>query len=259
MTTVNGRPASRPLASGAALGLLVLLASGCSDEGVTDPSHRLADRVQLSESRVLCTSLGEIFTVEATVVDEGGRPVDVGVAWSISDDGIVESLGDARFACRANGSTTVRATALPGGPGAPSGSLPFATVAVTVEQRPVGLGLRTEMIASAPERTLHLWFVGHSRTLQAWSVDALGNPMHLVEDPVTWHSEDESVGSVHAGVVTAEKHGRTTVHAAAGAFEGAIEVDVHALLTLRSCLAGPAGGADGPCTERTMTVAEEGR
>lgn len=257
MRTRNGRTTLRTLGPGTVLGLVLTLAAGCGDDGATGPSARLADRIELSESRILCSSLGEIFAVEATVLDEEGNALAGGVTWTVSEPDVVEALGDGRFACRANGTTTLQAR--PGDPGAQAGSPPVATVEVTVEQRAVALGLGTEMFVAPSNRTLQLWSLGQSRELLAWSVDALGNPMDPVNDLLGWESEDDEVGSVHAGVVTAERHGRTAVHATADGFTGTIEVNVDARLTLRSCLGAPDPGGEGPCAEVTMTVAEEGR
>lgn len=115
-------PVRTSLALCLSFGLLFLAACGSDDS--LEPSS--AFRIELSESQVTLTSIGQNRLLVATISDMGGDPVDADVIWTTSNPAVVQVNGVGLLTATGAGSATVTAS---------SGDL-SATAAIEVEQTP---------------------------------------------------------------------------------------------------------------------------
>ena len=265
-------PIRKPLIQGlrlfsrsGALFTALVCAGGCNDSPTPSevvPGAEPAEIV-LSTSEVLCESLLEDFHIEVTVLDRQGRVMPaVPLEWTLAGEGIVELRGESDFRSLANGITSLNVTIAqdypsisPGGYEAPK---PWATVTVTVQQRPVGLEVGSSEFQVPENGTVYLWSIGQTVNLQAWSVDANGNPIETVDSQLTWASEDSAITTVNtAGAITAVGQGSTLIEAASPPLLGSLLVQVDAVLTLTAC-ATSGGSGEEDCGQATVTFTEGG-
>ena len=115
-------PLRTSLALCLSFGLLFLAA--CSSDDSLEPSS--AFRIELSESQVTLTSIGQNRLLVATISDMSGDPVQREVIWTTSDRTIVQVNGSGLLTATGAGSATVTAS---------SGDL-AATATIEVDQTP---------------------------------------------------------------------------------------------------------------------------
>jgi hypothetical protein len=246
--------------------MATLLVPGC-DDSPTEPLGAVPWEVVLAQDHVHLESLGDTFQLDVQVVDKSGQVIpNVPLSWTIDDPTVVEFLSGEEFRTLSNGHTTLHVTLAEDHPsvdpaGYRSGRL-RGSLGVSVQQRPVALGLGPSTGPLAPGAALHLWALGQTAGLSVWTVDALGNPIDPLLSGTVWTSTDGSVSSVSSlGEVMATGDGAAAVLVTSEGLTGSIPLEVHAVLPLRACAVleeGGQGGAEELCGEETLTFAEEG-
>ncbi len=185
-----------------AAALSVAVCGACGDGSTTTPDPSTPTTITLSASTLSFASLGDSISLTATVRDQDGAVMTVGVSWSSSDDGVACVSSAGVVTAVGNGTATITATA----------GTATATVEATVEQ--VVVSVRFE----SPVVTL---VIGEAPlTLQARCEDANG---HAVAGcTVAWRSSADAVSVNASGEAVAEVAGWAIVYAAVGAVEGSV-------------------------------------
>jgi len=230
--------------------------AGCSDSPTgTDVSEPA--RIMLTYDGATIESLNQDFQVDVRVLDDDGvEMTGVPLNWTIGNPSVIQSVGGSTFRSLANGVTTLEVSTQ-----VQSGGELRKSVAISVQQKPAALAMGPEALSPTPGGVITLWSLGQTLDLEAWSVDAMGNPVASVASALTWHSEDGSVSTVsQSGTVTALNPGRTVIGANSSILAGSVEIHVDAVLTLEVCAVNPNGreGNREVCTQAGITFAEDG-
>ena len=178
------------------------------DSGVdTQEDSPVASEIVLSEPSVTLTHLGETFSFSAVVLDQSGTPMEVPVAWEVSDPGSVSVDTDGTVTAIANGQSTLTASldSLRG------------TAEVTVSQVADVMTLSFTAIVFSN--------IGEELEVTATVVDAGGS---LINSPVVWESMDTNIAIVDSGLVTAVSNGTTEITARLNEIYVSVPVQVNA-------------------------------
>lgn len=233
--------------------------AGCDDSPTSASAPEPTELILLYDGAVI-ESLQQEFQVDVRVLDQDGSEITgVPVSWTIGNPEVLEATGGNSFRSISNGISTLEAS-VPGEAGHGGGYL-RKSVAVTVNQRPTALAMGTNPLSAPPGGELHLWSLGQSLALMAWSVDAMGNPAAPMDAALSWESQNESVSSVtQSGTVTALSQGDTRIQVNSAGLSGSVRVLVDATLALEVCAVRPttSQGTEVVCSEVGLTVAEEG-
>ena len=185
----------------------VLLMLSCGDSGAEPPPLGVATTVTINPASVTLPAIEETFPFSVEVRDQNGQVMSgAAVTWSSSDPAIASVDAAGVVTARANGSTTVTATA-----GGATGS-----AVVSVAQAPAAVRITPNTVRLV---------VGASIQLAAEVLDR--NEIPIVGAAVTWSSSDPSVVSVDAsGLVTGVAPGSAMVTASSGPASGDLAVSV---------------------------------
>lgn len=172
--------------------VLLLLLAACTELSVE--AVDVARVVVAPEDALL--RIGETLRLSAEAQDgEGNVLVDRPIAWTVSDETVVQIDPDGSITAVGPGTATIRATA-----GGRTGEAQIEVYAGTV---------------SSVQITPRLPVVLVSGTLQL-SVQVLDTQGEPIDEPVQWSTSDASVLTVAAGLLTGMKQGAAWVRAVAG-------------------------------------------
>jgi hypothetical protein len=222
-----------------------VVAAGCSDLG-TEPEILIPSAIQIGQPVLQFSGLGESKTVQATVLDQAGRPMPGAVLAFVADDPSVLTVGTGgQVQARANGETVVRLRVDAGG-GVPTPSgyragVVEASIPVTVRQEvwnvKFGGGLSD---ASAP---LLLWAIGQRRQIAVEVRDPMGS---LLERPVEIQLVSESPaiaevsGTGTAREVRAVNDGAAVLRATAEGKSAMLGVEIRSGFSFAACVSSSA-------------------
>ena len=194
----------------------VVASAGPHADTVTLNVVQRAAAVQISPPSATVPSLGSIASFQASVLDPRGAPIaGAAVTWTVADSTVAENLNDGRFRARANGATTVTASAV-------SDPSVHASAQLVVGQRIVAIDLNPR------DRTLTQ--TGAQQQFTAVARDGLGNPGAT---SFHWSSSNEAVATIDGnGLATARGNGSTTIRVAAASVDGIAGDSIIATTTL---------------------------
>jgi uncharacterized protein YjdB len=183
---------------------VLLLLPGCSDSA----GPPVATSINISQTSVSLTAIGETVQLTATVRDQGGASMQgAAVSWRSSNDAVATVSSSGMVTAVANGTATITASS-----GTATGS-----AAVSVEQRPASVRVTPG--------TVTLPALRDTVSLRADVLDAKGNA--VTGATVQWSTSNAAVATVTpAGVVTAAGNGSAVITATAGSVNGAAQVSV---------------------------------
>lgn len=176
----------------------LLLATGCSDNGVATPAAVPAT-IDVSPSAATLVSIGDTVQLRAVVKDEAGAELGTTVKWSAADANVATVSSQGTVVAVGNGTTAIVATA----------GTATASVQVTVSQEASSIDILRPEGMRDTIRGISVRF-----PLNVIGRDQRGHELPLTE--AAWSSSDPSIATVDSV---------GTVHAVA---EGKVEISVSA-------------------------------
>lgn len=227
-------PCSKGSSNRMRLWALALVVSACNSD-VTQPGTGTPARLQLrAMDAAALASLGDSAEIHSFVYDEHGQLMrGVPLRWSVSSNGVVETLGNGVIRAVGNGEVVVRAVVDVAQTGVrPSGYWASAladSVVVSVRQRAVRLTLDPVDTAFTTINAL--------RRMRARLLDARGVEINAAPADFRWESGAIGVLAVDSlGVVRSQREGAGRVSVFSGTLGTGVTFTVNPRLAHTACM-----------------------
>ena len=169
-----------------------------------------AGSIELSQTVLTYSSLGNATQLTATVRDDTGRVLEgAPVTWVSSDESVAVVSSDGFVTSAGNGSATITATV----------DSVSAAAAATVAQVAASIELS--------HSSLVFWSLNNATQLTVTVRDANARPIPNPNTTVSWSTSDALIAAVSStGLITSVANGSTTIAATSGTFSDAASVFV---------------------------------